>query len=343
MALRPSIRDVATAAGVSPSTVSVVLNNIDGARVAESTRRRVVEAAERLGYQPNPLARGLRTRRTQTIGFVSDVIATTPYAGQLIQGAQDAAWRAGMLLLLVNTGGDVKLERHAIRTLLHRHVDGIVYASMYHRVLEVPQLRRGLPLVVLDAKPAGGSVPHVVPDEVAGGAAAVTELLEQGHRRIGFVADWYDIPAVDGRLQGYRESLARYGVRFDPALVLREEPGAPGGHRGVARLLELPEPPTGVFCFTDSMAMGAYRAVADRGLRIPDDVSVVGFDDHPLIASSLAPGLTTVALPHYDMGVWAVQTLLALAEAATPSTDRPLQKLMPCPLVRRDSVGPPSR
>jgi LacI family transcriptional regulator len=339
----PGIKDVATAAGVSPSTVSVVLNDVDGARVAEETRRRVVEAAERLGYQPSPLARGLRTRRTQTIGFVSDVIATTPYAGQLIQGAQDAAWQAGMLLLLVNTGGDQELERHAIRTLLHRHVDGIVYASMYHRVLEVPPVRRGFPLVVLDARPAQGAFPYVVPDEVAGGAAAVTELLEQGHRRIGFVADWYDIPAVEGRLQGYRQSLASYGVPFDPALVLREEPGAHGGHRGVSRLLELPDLPTAVFCFTDSMAMGAYRAVADRGLRVPDDFSVVGYDDHPLIASSLAPGLTTVALPHYEMGVWAVRTLLELTEDPAGATDRRLEKLMPCPLVRRDSVGPPTR
>jgi LacI family transcriptional regulator len=340
---RPSIRDVASAAGVSPSTVSVVLNDIDGARVAEGTRQRVVEAAERLGYEPNPVARGLRTRRTQTIGFVSDVIATTPYAGQLIQGAQDAAWGADMLLLLVNTGGDKELERHAIRTLLHRQVDGIVYASMYHRVLDPPQLRRGFPLVLLDAEPAEGAVPHVVPDEVAGGATAVTELLEQGHRRVGFVADRYEIPAVLGRLQGYREALDRYGVPFDPELVLREQPGTPGGHRGVARLLQLPEPPTGVFCFTDTMAMGAYQAAAERGLRIPDDLSVVGFDDHPLIASSLSPGLTTVALPHYEMGAWAVNTVLDLIEDTAVGGDRPFQKLMSCPLVRRDSVGPPSQ
>ncbi len=340
---RPSIRDVATLAGVSPSTVSVVLNAVEGARVREDTRQRVVEAAGRLGYAPDPLARGLRTRRSQTLGFVSDVIATTPYAGRLIQGAQDAAWRAGLLLILVNTGANAELEQHAIRTLLQRRVDGIVYATMYHRVVEVPQLRRPLPLVLLDARPARGSVPYVVPDEVGGGAAAVTELLEQGHRRIGFVTEWYDIPAVAGRLRGYRESLAHYGVPFDPALVLREEPGAFGGHRGVSRLLDLPDPPTGVFCFNDCTAMGAYQAAADRGLRIPDDLSVVGYDDHQLIASSLSPGLTTVALPHYEMGAWAVETLLGLVEDAAAPTDRRLEMLMPCPLVRRDSVGPPAR
>jgi LacI family transcriptional regulator len=339
----PGIKDVAELAGVSPSTVSVVLNGVDGARVAQDTRQRVIEAAARLGYEPNPLARGLRTRRTQTIGFISDLVASTPYAGRMIQGAQDVAWRAGMLLILVDTGGDARLEQHAIRTLLHRRVDGILYASFYHRVVKVPQLRRGLPMVVVDARPDSDSVPHVIPDEVAGATAAVTELLEHGHRRIGFVAERDDIPAVEGRLRGYRESLSRYGVPFDPSLVLRDVTDTHGGHRAVSRLLSLAEPPTGVFCFNDRTAMGAYRAAAERGLRVPDDLSVVGFDDQELIASSLSPGLTTVALPHYDMGAWAVQALLGLIEDTATSTDRPLQKLMPCPLVRRDSVGPPSR
>jgi LacI family transcriptional regulator len=339
---RPGIKDVAELAGVSPSTVSVVLNAVDGARVAEITRQRVTEAAAALGYEPHPLARGLRTRRTQTIGFISDLIASTPYAGRMIQGAQDVAWRAGMLLLLVDTGGHAQLEQHAIRTLLHRQVDGILYASFYHRVVEVPQLRRGFPIVVVDASADGSSVPCVVPDEVAGASAAVTELLEHGHRRIGFVAERDDIPAVEGRMRGYRESLSRYGVPFDPSLVLRDISDTHGGHRAVSRLLDLPEPPTGVFCFNDRTAMGAYRAAAERGLRVPDDFSVVGYDDQELIASSLSPGLTTVALPHYEMGAWAVKTLLGLIDGAPATPDRPLQMLMPCPLVRRDSVGSPA-
>ena len=339
----PRITDVAARAGVSPSTVSVVLNAVTGARVTEDTRRRVVEAAELLGYTPNPLARGLRTRRSQTIGFVSDEVASTPYAGRMIQGAVDAAWRAGMLLILVETGGDVQLEQHAIRTLLHRQVDGIVYASFYHRVVEVPQLRRRLPLVLANARPATGSVAYVVPDEAGGATAAMTELLEHGHRRIGFVTERGDIPGAEGRLRGYRGALARYGIPFDPALALRATAGTSGGHWAVSRLLDLPTPPTGVFCFNDQMAMGAYQAAAERGLRVPEDLSVVGYDDLELIAASLSPGLTTVALPHYEMGEWAVETMLGAIEDATATNDQPRQKLMPCPLVRRDSVGPPSR
>jgi len=339
----PRITDVAARAGVSPSTVSVVLNAVNGVRVSEGTRRRVVEAAELLGYTPNPLARGLRTGRSQTIGFVSDAVATTPYAGRMIQGAQDVAWRAGMVLILVDTGGDAQLERHALRTLVHRHAPAPLYASFYHRVVEVPKLRGRLPLVLADASPARGFVPHVVPDEVGGAAAAVLELLGHGHRRIGFVNERGDIPAAEGRMRGYYLALARYGVPFDPALVQRAATTTHGGQQAVDRLLDLPAPPTGVFCFNDQTAMGAYQAAAERGLRVPEDLSVVGFDDQELIASALSPSLTTVALPHYEMGAWAVKMLLGAIDGVAAGTDQPLQKLMPCPLVRRDSVGLPVR
>jgi LacI family transcriptional regulator len=336
---RPTIRDVASHAGVSPSTVSVILNAVEGARVADDTRRRVTEAARQLGYAADPAARALRTQRTHTIGFVSDVIATTPFAGRLIQGAQDAAWRQGMLMLLVNTGGDAEHEREALRTLVHRRVDGIVYATMYHRVVEVPRLRAGLPLVLLDARPAEpGAVPCVVPDEEGGAAAALEELLRHGHRRIGFVQDREGPPAAGERLRGYRDTLAAHGIAFDPALVAAGHPGAQGGRAALPRLLDLPDPPSAVFCFNDRMAMGAYQAAAARGLRIPDDLSVVGFDDQPEIADALRPGLTTIALPHHEMGEWAVQALLGRPPPA--GGDQAGEKRMPCPLIRRESVAP---
>jgi LacI family transcriptional regulator len=332
---RPTIRDVARGAGVSPSTVSVVLNNVHGARVAPDTRRRVTEAARRLGYAADPTARALRTQRTHTIGFLSDEIATTPYAGRLVQGAQEAAWRRGMLLLLLNTGGDAAHEQEAISTLVHRRVDGIVYATMYHRVVEVPRIRAGIPLVLLDARPAGGGVPCVVPDERAGAAAAATELLEHGHRRIAFVQDADGVPAAAERLEGFRETLAAHGIALDADLVVAEHPSAAGGRRALLRLLDLPDPPAAVFCFNDRMAMGAYQVAAARGLRIPEDLSVVGFDDQREVADALWPGLTTVALPHHAMGVWAVEALMGDEKAGAA------EERMPCPLIRRQSVGPP--
>jgi LacI family transcriptional regulator len=333
MRRRATIRDVAQHAGVSPSTVSVVLNETNGARVAPETRRRIAESAKLLGYSADPTARALRTQRTHTVGFVSDVIATTPYAGQMIQGAQDAAWRQGMVMLLLNTGGDADHEREALRTLVHRRVDGIVYATMWHRVVDVPQVG-ATPVVLLDARPAGEPVPCVAPDEYAGAAAAVGELIEHGHRRIGFVQNEDDVPATVERLAGYRETLEAHRIAFDPGLVVSDASTTQGGQRAAARLFDRPDRPTGVFCFNDRMAMGAYQSAAERGLRIPQDLSVVGFDDQQEIAPALRPALTTVALPHYEMGVWAVEALLGVNDGG--------EARMPCALVRRESVGAPA-
>jgi LacI family transcriptional regulator len=337
---RPGIKDVAALAGVSPSTVSVVLNDVHGARVADDTRRRISAAADELGYAPDPLARGLRTRRSNLIGFVSDDIATTPYAGQMIQGAQDTAWKSGLLLVLVSTGGDDDLEAHAMRALRQRRVDGIVYATMFHRVVDPPRLSRDLPAVLLDARPSDGELPFVAPDEVGGAATAVRELLDHGHRRIGFVTVAAPGAATDGRLEGYRATLATAGIAFDAELVEFEASDSLGGYHAAGRLLDLPDRPTAVFCFNDEMAVGVYRAAAERGLGVPGDLSVIGYDDHELIAASLNPGLTSVALPHYDMGAMAMETLLGLT-GDRPASTRPPGYLMPCPLVRRGSVGPP--
>ncbi|HLT82712.1 MAG TPA: LacI family DNA-binding transcriptional regulator, partial [Phototrophicaceae bacterium] len=199
MTRKPRIRDVAELAGVAPSTVSVVLNDTAGARVAGSTRDRVRAAAAELGYAPNSLARGLRTQRSETLAFIGDVIATTPYAGELIQGAQEAAWEAGYLLMVVNTGGDARLEERAVQALRQQQVEGALYATMYHRAVTVPDVLRGLPTVLLDARPVAGEATFVVPDEQTGAEDAVEELVRHGHRRIGFVRDLHDGPAVDRR------------------------------------------------------------------------------------------------------------------------------------------------
>jgi LacI family transcriptional regulator len=180
----------------------------------------------------------------------------------------------------------------------------------------------------------------VVPDEVAGGRTATEELTTSGHRRIGFVTNVDDVPATSGRLQGYREALAAAGLDFDPALVVSDESESWGGYRAARALLTRDDRPSALFCYNDRMAMGAYRAAAELGLRIPDDLSIVGFDDQELITRGLYPELTSVALPHFDMGYWAGETLAALldeAPAARPTT--PTRLTMPCPLVRRSSVA----
>ncbi|WP_327346064.1 LacI family DNA-binding transcriptional regulator [Streptomyces europaeiscabiei] len=346
MSRRIGIKDVAAAAGVSATTVSHILNAVEGKRINAETRQRVLDTARELGYAPNGLARGLRLRRSNTIGFVSDQIATTPYAGRIILGAQEEAAKHGLLLLMLNTGGDPELERKEIDLLLQRQVDGVLYASMYHRVVAVPQRLRSVPTVLLDARSDDPGVPSVVPDEVLGGLTAVRELIRNGHRRIGFINNVDDIPATHGRLEGYRRALAEAGIAEDPRLVVAETADAAGGHRAALRLLRLlraEERPTALFCFADRMAMGVYRAAAELGLSIPGDLSVIGFDNQELICDGLFPGLTTVALPHYEMGARAVAQLLALTGAPGSESGPAAQEMLPCPLVARASVASPPR
>jgi LacI family transcriptional regulator len=335
---RVRISDVASAAGVSIATVSASLNGVESARISADTRARVREVADRLGYVPNRLAQGLRARRSATIGFVGDTVATTPYAVAMVRGALEAARAADRVVLLMATEGDPDLEARELATLAQHQVDGVLYATMYHRSVEVPAGLGATPVVLVDAESSDPGVSSVVPDEVAGAATAVGELLEHGHRRIGFINNPAPILAATGRLEGYRTALEQAGIGLDPALIVAADSNGPeGGYRAARQLLELPSRPTGMFCFRDLMAMGVYQAAMEAGLRVPRDLSIVGFDNMEF-AAGLHPGLTTVALPHYEMGSWGVRQLLALMESPT-ATAR--QVRLAGELVRRRSVAPP--
>ncbi|RVX40109.1 LacI family transcriptional regulator [Nonomuraea polychroma] len=329
-----TLKDVATRAGVSVSTVSLVMNGRDAGRVKPAIGERVRRAAAELGYAPNLLARSLRTRQTNSIGLLSDMVASTPFAGRMLKGAQEAAWEQGCLLLLIDTGGHAEMEQSAVQALVQRNVDALIYASMYHREIELPEIPEGLPLIVLDGRPVEGDFDWVVPDERGGARAAVEHLMAAGHTRIGFCTVDEDIPAAHQRLEGFRDTL---GEHFEPSLVMRGAAGDVHTGQWTAReLLSRPDRPTALFCYNDRVAMGAYRAARHLGLAVPDEVSIVGFDDQEYIADALEPGLTTVALPHYEMGAWAASRLLTRAEG-----DEREHKLMPCPLVVRDSVTVP--
>jgi LacI family transcriptional regulator len=331
----PTIKDVARLAAVSRTTVSLVLNDVADSRIADATAARVRAAAVELGYAPNLLARGLRRRRTNTIAVISDQIATTPYAVHMIEAIQDVARRNGLLVFLVNTGDDAEVERHAVEVLGQQQVDGVLYACMYHRVVTLPA-GLGPRVVLVDARTRRSSVPAVVPDDRGGAQQAVSELVAHGHRRIGFLNDGTGTVAAELRLAGYRDALRAHGIRFDRRLVTSALPGL---DTNAAAALELYDAgATGLFCFNDRAAVGAYRGFSRRGLKVPTDVSVVGYDDQEFVADHADPPLTTVALPHYAMGDWAAETLVDLMNGEEVPT---ATHLMPCDLVRRASVGPP--
>ncbi|NEN04316.1 substrate-binding domain-containing protein [Diaminobutyricibacter tongyongensis] len=338
------IRDVAERAGVSVTTVSHVLNDTPHTRVAEETRVRVRDAARSLGYGPNRMAQALRTNRSGLIGLLSEEIATTPHAGRIILGAQDAAREHDLTLVIINTEREAEgsAHRNDVQALIDRQVDAILYATMYHRQVSLPPNMQGLPAVLIDSTDRAGIVPAVVPDEVGGAIAAVTHLVEAGHTRIGFLNNDDDVPATHLRFAGYRQVLGEHGIPFDESLVASSPSETLPGYALAREMLSRDDRPTALFCYNDRMAMGAYRAAAELGLEIPRDLSIVGFDNQELIAANLFPGLTTVALPHYEMGAWAVETLVHLIHGEAEFrllADKPT--LLHCPLVIRDSVAEP--
>lgn len=330
-----TMRDVAEAAGVSISTVSLVINDKKGARIGENARQRVQQAIEGLGYRPNALAKDLVSGRSRFIGLVADAIATTPAAGQIIHGAQDEAWRHGYVLLVANTEANADAEHEAIAMMLEHKVRGILYSTWYHREVALPAGLTEAECVLVNCF-AAADLPAVVPDEVAGGHSATTMLVEQGHRRIAFLNTTTPSPAQEGRLAGYRQALTEAGIDVDPSLVIDVQPDADGGYAGVGALLD--REATGVFCHNDRIAMGLYDGLRERGVSVPRDLAVVGFDNQEVIAAHLRPPLSTVPLPHYELGVLGVRVLLGL-----DTTSANGRRTITCPPVPRESIGAPVR
>lgn len=337
MVARSSMADVAARAGVSVSTVSLVLNDVPGKRILPETRDRVRQAAAELGYVVNGLARSLRLQHSPVIGFISDEVLTTPFAVGMVLGALEAASRLGWTVMMTNTGVDHAAEAAEIRTLLERQVAAFLYVRMYHHQnVVIPESLARYPTVLVDGSCTDPLISSVVPDEMGGAAVAARELLDHGHTRMAFINNADDIPASRERLAGFTAELRRAGLEPEPQYFVAERSDAPAGHRAGRLLLDLPERPSAIFCFNDRVAMGVYQAAYERRLEIPEELSIIGFDNQQGVADGLVPGLTTVALPHYEMGAWAVRTLISqIQDSDTAAT----QARLPCLLVRRESVA----
>ncbi|WP_251040116.1 LacI family DNA-binding transcriptional regulator [Arthrobacter sp. ISL-72] len=334
----PTMHDVAAAAGVSQATVSLVLNSASGARFSEDTRQRVKDAVQQLGYRTNAHAKTLREGVSGIIGFVGDAVATTPFAGKIIEGAQERAWEDGLLLLTMNTGGDKALEAASLDSMLSYKVAGVVYAAMYHRRLEVPKALAGVPSVVLNSQDRDRRLPSVAPDEELGGYAATRRLLQAGHERVGMInieTLESGLPAAVGRYAGYVKAMTEAGLPVRPELVRFGSGNELDGFTHGTELLSAGDPPTAIFCANDRTAWGAYQAATELHISIPRDVSIIGFDNQETLAQHLRPGLTTLELPFVEMGRRAVDLILQGAEP-----DGRVE-FMTCPLIERNSVTHP--
>lgn len=332
----PTMWEVAERAGVSQATVSLVLNKVDGGRVAEATKARVMAAVAELGYRTNAYAKSLRSGQSGMIGFISDEVASAPFAGKLLKGAQLCAWEAGNVILGVDTFNENELEAAAIDMMLSYRVEGVVYASMYHRAIDVPASLQELPVVVLNAQDRAGLVPSVFPDEELGGYSATQHLIEAGHTRIGMIniqpAD-SDLPAGIGRLAGYERALNEAGLDVDQRFIRYGTGIVEDGLEHTRDLMDQRNRPTAIFCGNDRTAWGAYRALEALGMSAPLDCSIVGFDNQDTIAPYLSPGLTTVELPFERMARTAVQLLLDKRGSG------PNQFPIECSLIPRESVA----
>lgn len=333
---RPTMADVGRLAGVSATTVSFVLNDNSGQSISESTRKRVLEAVAELEYRPNRMARWLRTKRTATIGFVTDEIAVEPFAGATILGAHEVAWAHGNLLLVVNTTRDRRIVSDVVDDLIDRSVDGIIFAVVGTRRVTVPDQLKGVPALLLNGYVAGGLLPSVLPDEVAGGRCATEMLLAAGHTRIAYLTGQAGLWPTRARLRGFREALHHARVDHGDQIVLRGNYRADTGYELTRRVLAAPRPPTAIMCGNDRMAIGVYLALGEAGIRVPQDMSVVGYDDQVDLAADIRPALSTVRLPYYAMGRWAAEQVITDSVRTLPT-----RTYMPCPPVPRDSVAPP--
>jgi LacI family transcriptional regulator len=335
----PTMTDVAAAAGVSQTTVSLVLNNADGARLQKLTRERVLDAARSLGYRL--VRRGAPTQTVAgatAIGFVVNEMSTDPWTAIAMDGAREKAWEHGLTLSAAVTRGDGEMELAVLAQMASQPLLGLIYGTIHTQRVTPPRAlaQARVPTILLNCYVADRSLPSIVPGEVAGGHTATLRLLRAGHSRIGFIMGEALMDASRDRLKGYRHALASADLPFDPDLVRpgNWEPSA--GYDQTCALMRLASPPTAIFCANDLMAMGSLEALRELGRRVPDDVAVVGYDDREL-AKFTHPPLTTVLLPHFEMGARAAAYLID--HAGRPAL-RPPQIKIECPLIERESVGP---
>ncbi len=341
-----TIYDVAREAGVSAKTVSRVLNG--DAPVNEKTRERITRAMDALGYVPSQAARMMRSNRSGLVGLITGAISGSPDPTEptglpdlnIVQAIQKEMAAQGKILMIADTGGDAETVPTLARTFAQHRVEGLIYVAEYHREVALDLSIVGCPVVLANCFDANGTM-AILPDDRACQASLVERIIRSGHTRIGFLTLDPVMPAVGLRAQGYRDALAAAGLPQDAQLVVAAHEAGRGlaGDlltRALAQLLDLDAPPTVICCGNDEMAMRVYGILRARGLRVPEEVSVAGFDNHRPIAEMLFPPLTTVELPYRAMGRLAAETLVRMIAGHAPDPSGPT--LVPGPVVWRASV-----
>ena len=336
MRRRPTIIDVAHVAGVSKTTVSRVVSG-DGSMVREETRQKVLEAVEQLGYERNAVAGGLRTNRTYTIALIIPDIAN-PFWPEVARGVQHALEAKGYAVVLANSDWDARREHEFLAMARRNRFDGIIINPASVTNDELAACR--IPATILGGLGSEYSDFDMVGSDSYGGTAlAMTHLVSLGHQRIGLISGLSRGFSLASRLDSYTDSLQQHNIPIEQDLIVKCPYGQEFGRQSMTQLLELTKPPTAVLAANDILAIGALQAVREAGLRVPQDMSIVGMDDIYAI-SVTTPPLTTVAKQKHTLGWQAAIFLLERIQGEAPSTSR--RHALPCRLITRGSTAPPS-
>lgn len=334
----PTIRDVAKLAEVSPAIVSRLLNHDDALSVKDETRKRVYEAAKQLNYRPHFIARTLRTRKSGMIGLMV-VDFSNPFIAEVIRGIQNVISRSGRYCFLCETLDDSKRELEIIRQMYDRQVDGIILATVKENDPVIDLLRElNIKYTLATRTVPGLEAPSVVFNSVQSTTAAMEHLFSLGHRRIGYILGHEHSASGKMRLRVYRTLLEQHNVPYREEYIQKSEYFADMGYQAMERLLELEEPPTAVITCNDVVALSAMKAIRKKGLRIPEDFSVIGYNNID-VSSLVHPALTTIETPALALGEKAAEMLIQLIE------DKPIQQryvVMGTQLIIRESTGPHS-
>ncbi len=329
-----SIKDIAAAAGVSHSTVSRALRN--SPLLKPETIARIQKIAQEKGYTASAVARSLVTRRTQTVGVVVTTIAD-PFVAEVVSGIEEAANEHRYSVFLANSNADPEREMNVVRSFAEHRVDGIVVTSSRVGALYTPMLSSmQVPIVLVNNQHPGQFVHSVMIANFEASRQATELLVRLGHRRIAYLGDRFGYQSDSERFAGYREALDCGGLPFLPELVSHGDGRPEGGYEAMTKLLALADPPTAVFCYNDMSALGALKAIREAGLRVPRDISLVGFDDL-FVAEYSDPPLTTIRQPRRQMGRLAAEILLKLIEG------QQAEEIIRVPgeLILRQSTAPP--
>ncbi|HGS4859411.1 TPA: substrate-binding domain-containing protein [Vibrio cholerae] len=328
-----TMKDIARLAGVSTSTVSHVINK--SRFVSDEIAERVNNAAQQLNYAPSALARSLKMNRTKTIGMLVTT-STNPFFGEVVKGVERSCYHQGYNLILCNTEGDNQRMKASINTLLQKRVDGLLLmcSTLEGERLDVFDRYPDIPVVVMDWGPILFASDKIQDNSLQGGYMAAKHLIECGHKEIGCITGPLIRHQAQMRYEGYKRALAEAGIAINPDWIVESDFECEGGYQAFEKLYQRGKLPSALFVSNDMMAMGVIQAANQRGLRVPDDLSLIGYDDVH-IAKFMTPALTTIHQPKYRLGKAAVDTLLYRLE--NPDTTAQVVQLEPT-LVVRNSV-----